>query len=76
MAKLGFGSDFINNMVKLLYYTGASFRVLVNVVFTKLTEFMRNVKQGDPAFGFLFDLLGELRRAAIIEVGRRPTSGG
>ena len=69
MAKLGFGSVFIN-MVKLLY-TGASFRVLVNGVFTKLTKFMRNVKQGDPASGFLFDLLGELRRAAIIEVGRR-----
>ena len=69
MAKLGFGSVFIN-MVKLLY-TGASFRVLVNGVFTKLTKFMRNVKQGDPASGFLFDLLGELRRAAVIEVGRR-----
>ena len=69
MAKLGFGSTFID-MVRLLY-TGASYRVLVNGVFTKLTKFLRNVKQGDPASGFLYDILVELRRAAIIEVGRR-----
>ena len=69
MAKLGFGSGFIG-MVKLLY-TGASFRVLVNGAFTKLTKFLRNVKQGDPVSGFLYNILGELRRAAIAEVGRR-----
>ena len=68
MARMGFGASFIR-MVKLLY-KGAGVRLLVNSKLGRRLLLLRGVRQGDPLSGFLYIILGELRRAAILEIQR------
>jgi len=68
MARMGFGAPFIR-MVKLLY-KGAGVRLLVNSKLGRRLLLLRGVRQGDPLSGFLYIILGELRRAAILEIQR------
>ena len=68
MARMGFGAPFIR-MVKLLY-KGAGVRILINGKLGRRLLLLRGVRQGDPLSGFLYIILGELRRAALQEIQR------
>ena len=74
MARMGFGPRFIS-WIRLLY-NGATARVLVNGALGRAFGIFRGVRQGDPVSGFLYLILGELLRAAVVEVrSRRPLVG-